>query len=293
MLEVKNLTKYFNDKLSVDHIDLSIQEGQLVALLGHNGAGKSTTINMLTGLLKPDEGDIYINGYQPSDAKYSHYIGVVFQDSVLDKQLTVAKNLSLAASMYQDYDDNFCKEMMQKFEIDSIKNQKYSSLSGGQRRRVDIVRSLLSKPQLLFLDEPSTGLDIQTRNKIWSVLSELRRKYGLTIVLTTHYLEEVNQADWVYVMDNGKIIAADTVNNLKNQYAPNKLILRFKNDVLARKVEENDNVKRQGNEVVIKISSYQKVIEILNQNQDDLFDFEYVHGTMNDTFIELTGKDIK
>ncbi|GAA6113053.1 ABC transporter ATP-binding protein [Apilactobacillus apinorum] len=293
MLEVKNLTKHFGAKAAVDHIDLKIEKGQLIAFLGHNGAGKSTTINMLTGLLTPDAGSISLEGHQPSENQYTHYLGVVFQDSVLDKQLTVAKNLAIAAKLYRNCDEQFCDSLMQKFEIDRIKNQKYGSLSGGQRRRVDIVRSLLSQPELLFLDEPSTGLDIQTRKKIWEVLAELRQEYGLTIILTTHYLEEANQADWVYVMDKGKIVASDTVDNLKAKYAKNTLTLFFKSESLAQSISLRENDQRAENKVTIKIASYQEALQLINRYQKDIVDFEYVHGTMDDIFIELTGKEIK
>lgn len=293
MLEVKNLTKHFGSKLAVDHIDLTIKKGQLIAFLGHNGAGKSTTINMLTGLLKPDAGSISLEGHQPTENQYSHYLGVVFQDSVLDKQLTVAKNLAIASKLYRDCDKQFCEDLMQKFEIDTIKNQKYGSLSGGQRRRVDIVRSLLSQPELLFLDEPSTGLDIQTRNKIWEVLDQLRQEYGLTIILTTHYLEEANQADWIYVMDKGKIVASNTVDNLKAKYAKNSLTLFFKTESLAQSIPLRENDQRAGKKVTVKITSYQEAMQMINRYQNDIDDFEYVHGTMDDIFIELTGKEIK
>lgn len=293
MLEVKSLMKHFGAKTAVDHIDLKIEKGQLIAFLGHNGAGKSTTINMLTGLLKPDAGSISLEGHRPSEKQYTHYLGVVFQDSVLDKQLTVAKNLAIAAKLYRNCDEQFCDSLMQKFEIDRIKNQKYGSLSGGQRRRVDIVRSLLSQPELLFLDEPSTGLDIQTRKKIWEVLAELRQEYGLTIILTTHYLEEANQADWVYVMDKGQIVASDTVDNLKAKYAKNTLTLFFKSESLAQSISLRENDQRAENKVTIKIASYQEALQLINRYQKDIVDFEYVHGTMDDIFIELTGKEIK
>lgn len=290
MLEVTELTKSFGHKIAVDHINLQIEKGQLIAFLGHNGAGKSTTINMLTGLLKPDAGSISLEGHQPAENQYTHYLGVVFQDSVLDKQLTVAKNLSIASKLYRDCDKQFCEDLMRKFEIDTIKNQKYGSLSGGQRRRVDIVRSLLSQPELLFLDEPSTGLDIQTRKKIWEILDQLRQEHGLTIILTTHYLEEANQADWVYVMDKGKIVASDTVDNLKAQYAKNSLTLFFKSEGLAQSMPLRENDQRVGKKVTVKITSYQEAMQTINRYQNDIDDFEYVHGTMDDIFIELTGK---
>ncbi|KPN80194.1 ABC transporter ATP-binding protein [Apilactobacillus kunkeei] len=293
MLEVNGLTKRFKNKIAVDHIDLQINDGQLVAFLGHNGAGKSTTINMLIGLLKPDAGEIQLNGLTPNDKNYNDSLGVVFQNSVLDKSLSVEDNLKIAGRLYKNFDADFQKDLLDKLEIKSIQKQKYGSLSGGQRRRVDIARALLSKPKLLFLDEPSTGLDIQTRNKIWEVLNELRHEMGLTIILTTHYLEEADQSDWVYVLDKGKIVASDTVDNLKARYAQNTLIL-YANDLsTVDKLSMLDDVKVLHNKVLLKVNSYQEAISIIEEYKNDISDFEYIHGSMDDIFIALTGKEIK
>ena len=293
MLEVKGLTKTFKNKIAVDHIDLQINDGQLVAFLGHNGAGKSTTINMLIGLLKPDAGEIQLNGLPPNDKNYNDSLGVVFQNSVLDKSLSVEDNLKIAGRLYKNFDADFQKDLLDKLEIKSIQKQKYGSLSGGQRRRVDIARALLSKPKLLFLDEPSTGLDIQTRNKIWEVLNELRHEMGLTIILTTHYLEEADQSDWVYVLDKGKIVASDTVDNLKARYAQNTLILYVNDLSTVDKLSMLDDVKVLHNKVLLKVNSYQEAISIIEEYKNDISDFEYIHGSMDDIFIALTGKEIK
>ncbi|MCL8495538.1 ABC transporter ATP-binding protein [Apilactobacillus sp. F1] len=293
MLEVKGLSKQFKDKIAVNHIDLQINDGQLVAFLGHNGAGKSTTINMLIGLLKPDAGEIKLNGLTPNDRNYNDSLGVVFQNSVLDKSLSVEDNLKIAGRLYKNFDAYFQEDLLNKLEINSIQKQKYGSLSGGQRRRVDIARALLSKPKLLFLDEPSTGLDIQTRNKIWEVLNELRQEMGLTIILTTHYLEEADQSDWVYVLDKGKVVASDTVDNLKASYAQNTLTIYTNGLSTANKLSKLDAAQVVGNKVLLKINSYQEAFEIIEQYQNEIFDFEYVHGSMDDIFIALTGKEIK
>lgn len=293
MLEVKGLSKQFKDKIAVDHIDLQINDGQLVAFLGHNGAGKSTTINMLIGLLKPDAGEIKLNGLTPNDRNYNDSLGVVFQNSVLDKSLSVEDNLKIAGRLYKNFDTDFQKNLLDKLEIKSIKAQRYGSLSGGQRRRVDIARALLSKPKLLFLDEPSTGLDIQTRNKIWEVLNQLRHEMGLTIILTTHYLEEADQSDWVYVLDKGKIVASDTVENLKVRYAQNTLIL-YSNDLsTVDKLSKFDYAKVLHNKVLLKVNSCPEAISIIEKYKNDISDFEYIHGSMDDIFIALTGKEIK
>lgn len=229
----------------------------------------------------------------PNDKNYNDSLGVVFQNSVLDKSLSVEDNLKIAGRLYKNFDADFQKDLLDKLEIKSIQKQKYGSLSGGQRRRVDIARALLSKPKLLFLDEPSTGLDIQTRNKIWEVLNELRHEMGLTIILTTHYLEEADQSDWVYVLDKGKIVASDTVDNLKARYAQNTLIL-YANDLsTVDKLSMLDDVKVLHNKVLLKVNSYQEAISIIEEYKNDISDFEYIHGSMDDIFIALTGKEIK
>ena len=293
MLEVNGLTKRFKNKIAVDYIDLKINEGQLVSFLGHNGAGKSTTINMMIGLLKPDAGNIILNGLTPGDKGYNDSLGVVFQNSVLDKFLTVEDNLKIAGRLYKKYDENFQKDLLDKLEIKSIQKQKYGDLSVGQRRRVDIARALLSKPKLLFLDEPSTGLDIQTRNKIWEVLNEFRHKMGLTIILTTHYLEEANQSDWIYVLEKGKIVASDTVDNLKVMYAQNKLTIYTNDLATIDSLSKYDGTISNDNKVILNINSYQEAIKIIQEFQNNIDDFEYVHGSMDDIFITLTGRKIK
>ncbi|MCK8611922.1 ABC transporter ATP-binding protein [Apilactobacillus nanyangensis] len=293
MLEVKGLTKQFKSKTAVDHIDLKINDGQLVAFLGHNGAGKSTTINMLIGLLKPDAGEIKLNGINPNDKNYNDSLGVVFQNSVLDKTLSVEDNLKIAGRLYKNFDTGFQNDLLDKLEIKTIQKQKYGSLSGGQRRRVDIARALLSKPKLLFLDEPSTGLDIQTRNKIWEVLNQLRHEMGLTIILTTHYLEEANQSDWVYVLDKGRIVASDTVDNLKASYAQNTLTLYVNDLSTVDKLSTLGASQAVGNKLALKMNSYQEAISIIEEYKNEISDFEYVHGSMDDIFIALTGKEIK
>ncbi|TPR47218.1 ABC transporter ATP-binding protein, partial [Apilactobacillus micheneri] len=206
LLETKELTKKFKNYVAVDHLNLTINKGQLVALLGHNGAGKSTTISMLIGLIQPTSGNIEFEGLKVNESKYRRKLGVVFQNSVLDDDLTVKQNINIRSNMYRNLDASFKNKILNDLELSSILNQKYKTLSGGQRRRVDIERSLLNKPEILFLDEPSTGLDIQSRNKIWEFLNNLRKSIGLTIILTTHYLEEAEDADFVYVIDKGKLV---------------------------------------------------------------------------------------
>ncbi|GLB47604.1 ABC transporter ATP-binding protein [Philodulcilactobacillus myokoensis] len=294
ILTVNNLTQTYKNKVAVNHINLSINKGDLVSFLGPNGAGKSTTMRMLTGLTKPASGKISLLGLHPGNRKYRHEIGITFQSSVLDGELTVKQNLKSRLGMYRNIDLNFVQHLIHKFNIKSIMNQKYKTLSGGQKRRVDITRSLINKPQVLFLDEPSTGLDIQTRRVIWNVLKDLRREYQLTIILTTHYLEETDHADYVYIMNKGSIIANDTVDNLKHKYAGYVLNVIVDNVKATKSLIGNENrVSVHGNKMKIVVTSMQAGLQIIDNIKTHIKDLEYHHGNMNDIFLALTGKDIK
>ncbi|WP_105956692.1 ABC transporter ATP-binding protein [Apilactobacillus quenuiae] len=293
LLSTNGLTKKFKSHLAVDHLNLNINKGQLVALLGHNGAGKSTTISMLIGLMQPTSGNIEIEGLKVNESKYRRKLGVVFQNSVLDDDLTVKQNMNIRSNMYKNLDSSFKNKILNDLELNSILNQKYKTLSGGQRRRVDIARSLLNKPEILFLDEPSTGLDIQSRNKIWSVLNELRKSMKLTIILTTHYLEEVENADFVYVIDKGKLVEGDTVNNLKNKYAKDTLIL-YSNHL--KNIKDNLNqkiIEETKNSISINPKDHNEAINILSKFKTLITTFEYQRGSMDDIFIALTGKEVE
>lgn len=275
LLQTKALTKTFANKTAVNKISLTINQGDMVALLGPNGAGKSTTINMLIGMLQPTSGQIIFGEKGVNIRDYRSKIGVVFQNSVLDGKLTVKDNIMLRAKMYAKPID--VNGLVDKFELKSIWKQRYDSLSGGQRRRVDIARALISSPQLLFLDEPSTGLDIQTRTKIWEILDKLRKETGLTIVFTTHYLEESENADYIYIIDQGKLIAEDTVSGLQKQYTKNILQLTY----------------TTGERQTIELDNKDEAIKILAEKKSILSDFEYRPGTMDDVFMNLTGKEIR
>ncbi|TPR18056.1 ABC transporter ATP-binding protein [Apilactobacillus timberlakei] len=293
LLETKELTKKFKNYVAVDHLNLTINKGELVALLGHNGAGKSTTISMLIGLIQPTSGNIEFEGLKVNESKYRRKLGVVFQNSVLDNNLTVKQNIDIRANMYKNLDSSFKNKILNDLELSSILNQRYKTLSGGQRRRVDIARSLLNKPEILFLDEPSTGLDIQSRNKIWEFLNNLRKSIGLTIILTTHYLEEAEDADFVYVIDKGKLVEGDTVDNLKNKYAKDTLTLysdhlkNIKDNLNQKIVEETEN------SISINPEDHNEAINILSKFKPLITTFEYQRGSMDDIFIALTGKEVK
>lgn len=287
ILTVKNLTKKFNHRIVVNNINLSLKEGELIAFLGPNGAGKSTTINMMTGIIPPTAGTIELQGFKPTDPQFHQQIGVVFQNSVLDDELTVKQNLISRQKMYQKTTVKLAY-WIKKFELENILNQKYKLLSGGQKRRVDIARALIHNPKILFLDEPTTGLDIQTRRLIWKILNQLRKEAKLTIVLTTHYLEEAENADFVYVIDHGKVIAADTVNNLKQTFAKNVLTIFPKDITKILPVIKPYQYQINADNITVFVQE-EAAIALLAQLKSSIKNFEYRRGNMDDIFLSLTG----
>lgn len=283
LIETYSLTKRYGKKLALNNIDIKIDKGQLVAYLGTNGAGKSTTINILTGLLKQTSGTIT---YAPNLK-----IGVVFQDSVLDDNLTVKDNLYLRAGMYKKYSKEWLNQLIELIRIKNFLNQKYGTLSGGQRRRVDIARALIDRPNLLFLDEPTTGLDLQTRLVIWHLLQKLQKEQGLTIFLTTHYLEEAENADQMYILENGNILASGSAKQIKEKYAPTRLLVTMKNNEVPNL--SNNITQLRDNKFRIESMSSKQVIDFLSKNEDKIEDFEYQKGSIDDAFIKITGKELQ
>ena len=283
LIETYGLTKRYGKKLALNNIDIKIDKGQLVAYLGTNGAGKSTTINILTGLLKQTSGTIT---YAPNLK-----IGVVFQDSVLDDNLTVKDNLYLRARMYKKYSKEWLIQLIELIGIKNFLNQKYGTLSGGQRRRVDIARALIDRPNLLFLDEPTTGLDLQTRLVIWHLLQKLQKEQGLTMFLTTHYLEEAENADQMYILENGNILASGSAKQIKEKYAPTRLLVTMKNNEVPNL--SNNITQLRDNKFRIESMSSKQVIDFLSKNEDEIADFEYQKGSIDDAFIKITGKELQ
>lgn len=283
LIETYSLTKRYGKKLALNNIDIKIDKGQLVAYLETNGAGKSTTINILTGLLKQTSGTIT---YAPNLK-----IGVVFQDSVLDDNLTVKDNLYLRAGMYKKYSKEWLNQLIELIRIKNFLNQKYGTLSGGQRRRVDIARALIDRPNLLFLDEPTTGLDLQTRLVIWHLLQKLQKEQGLTIFLTTHYLEEAENADQMYILENGNILASGSAKQIKEKYVPTRLLVTMKNNEVPNL--SNNITRLRDNKFGIESMSSKQVIDFLSKNEDKIADFEYQKGSIDDAFIKITGKELQ
>lgn len=287
ILQAKNISKRYGNHLVVDHIHLQFEKGTFNAILGPNGAGKSTTISMLIGLKQPTQGDII---YEPGTK-----IGVVFQTSVLDEMLTVKENLTIRARQYKGLKPNRVSDLIDRLGLSAFQKQKYGTLSGGQKRRVDIARALLHGPDLLFLDEPTTGLDIQTRKSIWDLLYQLQREEGMTVVLTTHYLDEADEADQIYIVDLGKVIAQGSALDIKSQYATNILKIRFKERQQIESLKSSGmSVEQQSQlEYVLRPESEREAIDYLVQVRDKLAHFEFRPGTMDDAFIALTGREVR
>lgn len=283
LIETFNLTKKYGKKLALNKVNLKINRGQLVAYLGANGAGKSTTINILIGLLKPTSGTITY----AKDLK----IGVVFQNSVLDDVLTVKDNLYLRARMYKTFSKEWLEKLIGLIGIRSFLNQKYGTLSGGQKRRVDIARALIDHPDILFLDEPTTGLDLQTRIVIWDLLQKLQKEQGLTIFLTTHYLEEAENADQMYILENGNVLAEGSAEEIKEMYAPNRLLIRLKQ---GQTFSTNfKQISKSDDQIEIDGLNSNQVIDLLHKFEDKIDTFEYRKGSIDDAFIKIAGKELQ
>ena len=300
IIEVQNLKKFYGDIKAVNGIDFYVEKGKLFAFLGPNGAGKSTTIDIICTFLKPDEGDVSINGFSlgKDDDKIRSIIGAVFQDGLLDNLLTVKENLKIRGSFYGLKGDELSKAVDSAMEITGVEHfakRPYGKLSGGQRRRADIARALINTPKILFLDEPTTGLDPQTRKNVWETILKLQNERDMTIFLTTHYMEEATAADYVVVIDDGKISAKGTPSELREKYSSDILILYSKDEANLLNILKTNSLsyKKIGDQFVIKISSTMTSLPIIEQCKNHINGFEVHNGTMDDAFIGITGKEIR
>jgi ABC-2 type transport system ATP-binding protein len=229
MIDVKNLTKKFKDFVAVDNVSFSVNEGEIFAFLGPNGAGKSTTIKMLTTLLRPTEGDISINGYDPikDQDEVRRSFGIVFQDPSLDEELTALENMEFHAILYRvpkEIRKGRIEQLLKFVELWDRKDEFVKKFSGGMKRRLEVARGLIHHPKVLFLDEPTLGLDPQTRNNIWNHIKGLNKEEKMTVFFTTHYMEEAERvASRIAIIDHGKIIAVGTPNELRQKTNTNSL----------------------------------------------------------------------
>ena len=287
LVETKNLSKVYGDKVAVNGLDIQIERGSFTAILGPNGAGKSTTIQMLIGLLKPTSGQICY-------AEKSR-LGVVFQNSVLDARLTVLENLTIRAKQYKEMPAGRIERLVSQLGLSVFAKQPYGTLSGGQKRRVDIARALLNSPDLLFLDEPTTGLDIQTRESIWSLLKQIQKEEQMTIVLTTHYLNEADDADKIYIVDHGQVIAQGSADQIKGNYARNILRILSQDVAGLEKSLPRDCAWEQvkEGEFILHPKTTQETLTLLAQAAPYIEQFEFQPGTMDDAFMALTGREVR
>ena len=300
IIEVHSLAKSFGSIHAVKGIDFSVEKGTLFAFLGINGAGKSTTIDMLCTLLKPDGGSAAIDGHilGAEDDRIRNSIGVVFQEGVLDNLLTVKENLELRGRFYGLYGKSL-KEAVRKATAAAgaveFLNRPYGKLSGGQRRRADIARALVHTPKILFLDEPTTGLDPQTRKNVWHTVRNLQREEQMTVFLTTHYMEEAAQADYITIMGQGGILAGGTPVELKQKYSSDVLKIKPRDKVyLARLLEEKGIAYADEGEVfTIELNSTLEAIDRVEPFRNLISNLEVMNGTMDDVFINVAGEGVK
>ncbi len=300
IIEVKNLKKSYGEVKAVKGISFYVETGKLFAFLGPNGAGKSTTIDILCSLLPLDEGEATVCGCAlgREDDQIRKNIGVVFQHSVLDALLTVRENLSYRAGLYNRSRREISQAVRNAAvatDVMGFIDRPYGKLSGGQKRRADIARALVSTPKILFLDEPTTGLDPQTRKNVWNMIQNLKEEKGMTIFLTTHYMEEAAGSDYVIVIDDGEIAAKGTPAELKSQYAQDLLHIISRDEEALRALLDKAGQKYQteGNHLVVRLPSTMSALPILDQCREYISGFEVTQGTMDDAFLQITGKEIR
>lgn len=293
IIEIKNLDKSFQDVHAVDDLSLVVKEGELFAFLGVNGAGKSTTISIMCGTLSKDGGEVIIDGMNvDNDMKnITKEIGVVYQTSALDAKLSVKDNLMSRASLY-GITGKAAKEriaaLSEMLDFKELLPRTFEKLSGGQKRRVDVARALIHNPKILILDEPTTGLDPEARKLIWNVVTNLRKSRNMTVFLTTHYMEEAADADYVVILDKGKIAAEGTPLSLKNEYT---------GDFVTIYNAEEENVKALGlpyekirDAFRVSVKDTAEARDLIIKNSALFTDFEITKGKMDDVFLSVTGK---
>ncbi len=296
IIEIEHLDKSFQDVHAVNDLSLCVKEGELFAFLGVNGAGKSTTISIMCGMLAKDSGKVFIDGKDvDKDMRaIAKELGVVFQNTVLDEKLSVKDNLTSRASLYgitgKEAKDRIV-ELAELLDFKDIMNRTFGKLSGGQKRRVDVARALLHKPKILILDEPTTGLDPEARKTLWNVVTSLRKNENMTVFLTTHYMEEAADADYVVILDSGKIAAKGTPLELKNEYTGD-FVTVYNADGSAIKALglPCENIR---DAVRIAVKDTSEARDLILANPELFSDFEITKGKMDDVFLAVTGKKLE
>ena len=295
IIEIAHLSKRFGDVQAVNDLSFRVKEGELFAFLGINGAGKSTTINIMCGQLSKDTGTVRIDGIDLDDDpdKIKRSLGVVFQNSVLDKDLSVQDNLQSRAALYGIRGAAFrarLTELAGLLEFQDLLKRTVGKLSGGQRRRIDIARALLHRPKILILDEPTTGLDPQTRSTLWRVIGDLRKNEGMTVFLTTHYMEEAADADYVVILDSGRIAAEGTPLELKNTYTGDFITLYGVEEAQIKQLSAPYEAIRDAYRVSVPNTA--AATGLILKYPDVFRDYEITKGKMDDVFLAVTGKKL-
>lgn len=293
IIEIKNLDKSFREVHAVNNLSLKVKEGELFAFLGVNGAGKSTTISIMCGTLPKDGGEVIIDGKNvDTDMKeITKELGVVFQTSVLDAKLSVKDNLMSRASLYGIMGAEAkqrIKELASLLNFTDLLNRTLEKLSGGQRRRIDVARALLHRPRILILDEPTTGLDPEARKTLWQVITDLRKQENMTVFLTTHYMEEAADADYVVILDNGKIAAEGTPLQLKNEFTGDFITLYHANENDIKNLGLPYEIIKDACRVAVK--NTEEARNLIMKYPSLFTDFEITKGKMDDVFLAVTGK---
>lgn len=295
IIEIEHLSKSFGDVKAVQDISFCVKESELFAFLGVNGAGKSTTISIICGQLKKDAGTVIIddNALDSNADQIKRELGVVFQDSVLDKSLSVKDNLESRAALYgikgKAFEERLV-ELAKLLDFEDLLKRTVGKLSGGQRRRIDIARALLNRPKILILDEPTTGLDPQTRKMLWNVISELRKSENMTVFLTTHYMEEAAEADYVVILDSGKIVAEATPLELKNTYTGDFITIYGIGEEQVKALEKPYEAIRDAYRV--SVANTAEATQLIITHPEIFADYEITKGKMDDVFLAVTGKKL-
>lgn len=301
VINVVHLKKYFKEVQAVNDISFQVQKGELFGFLGINGAGKSTTINMLCTLLAPTAGEAEICGYRlgREDDQIRRKIGVVYQGNCLDERLTVKENLMLRGALYEKNSSRLKSQVLnvcELLELGDIYDRSFAKLSGGQKRRCEIARALINAPEILFLDEPTTGLDPATRKNVWKKVAQLRKETDMTVFLTTHYMEEAAKATNIAILDSGQLKEQGTPYYLKERYAKDRLVLIPKDgqtEQLWKKLaDENIPYKQKDVYAAVELENSMAALPILQRMERLLEGFELVQGSMDDAFLNVTGKTL-
>ena len=300
IIQVEHLKKYYKDVKAVDDISFQVERGELFGFLGINGAGKSTTINMLCTLFGPTDGNAIIAGYElgKQNEEIKKRIGIVYQNNCLDNRLTVKENLIIRGALYGSSSRKQKENLHRVCEVLDLKDvlkRPFGKLSGGQKRRSEIARALMNAPELLFLDEPTTGLDPATRKSVWKSIDALRKDRNMTVFLTTHYMEEAAKASHIAVMDQGHLVQYGTPFSLKEEFAGDKLNLVpiDRTQIKTELVKRNLFFKEKEEFITVRIQNTLEAVPILEELKDYISGFEVIQGTMDDVFLTITGKEVQ